>query len=158
MLLEIMKDHLLDSWRINCKINLKLLDSVDDDGLKATLSPRGRNVAQQVAHLHNVRLMWLEVIAKDRFKRLNKIEKENANDKKLLKKCLDDSSKAMEELFSGADEKGKIKGYQKDAINLLSYFIAHEAHHRGNILLTLKQTGHKIDRQLLYDIWEWTKL
>ncbi len=135
-----------------------LLDSISDEGLKSTLSPRGRNVAQQLAHLHNVRLMWLNVVAKNLAKELKKIEKEDANNRKLLKISLDLSSKAMAEALSGAGEDGKIKGYKKGVGNMLSYFIAHEAHHRGSILLTLKQTGHSVDRQLLYDIWDWNKL
>ena len=29
-------------------------------------------------------------------------------------------------------------------MQMLGYFISHESHHRGNILLTLKQSGEKI--------------
>ncbi len=35
----------------------------------------------------------------------------------------------------------------------LSYFLAHDAHHRGNILLTLKLSGHKVDTDTQYGIW-----
>src|SRR5262249_10522153 len=123
-----------------------------------TLSPRGRNVAQQFAHMHNVRLMWLEIIAKDAEKKLDKIEKENAGNRKLLRTWLDASAKAISDVLQTATDGEEIKGYKKGGANLLSYFISHEAHHRGNILLTLKQTGHKIDKQLTYDIWDWNKL
>lgn len=35
----------------------------------------------------------------------------------------------------------------------MSYFLAHDAHHRGNILLTLKLSGHKVDTDTQYGIW-----
>ncbi len=155
---EIMKDQLLDTWRINCKVNLMILDSLNNEALNATLSPRGRNVATQLGHLHNVRLMWLDVLAKDLLTGTKKIEKENSNDKKLLKKQLELSEKKIAELISRADDDGKIKGYKKGVVNLLAYFVSHESHHRGSILLTLKQTGHKVEQSLQYGIWEWSKL
>ena len=39
-----------------------------------------------------------------------------------------------------------------------STFIAHESHHRGSILLTLKQSGHKVSQEVAYGIWEWKTL
>jgi uncharacterized damage-inducible protein DinB len=43
-------------------------------------------------------------------------------------------------------------------MRLLAYFVAHESHHRGNILLMLKQCGHRIDSGASYAIWDWDKM
>jgi uncharacterized damage-inducible protein DinB len=43
-------------------------------------------------------------------------------------------------------------------ITTLGYFIAHESHHRGSILLTLKQCGHGVDSTAQYAIWDWDKM
>jgi uncharacterized damage-inducible protein DinB len=40
----------------------------------------------------------------------------------------------------------------------LGYFIAHESHHRGSILLTLKQSGHPVDKKTAYAIWDWDRI
>jgi len=40
----------------------------------------------------------------------------------------------------------------------LSYFIAHESHHRGSILLTLKVSGHGLDAASKMAIWDWDRL
>lgn len=39
----------------------------------------------------------------------------------------------------------------------VAYFIAHESHHRGSIMLTLKQCGHKLDKSTSYGIWDWDR-
>jgi uncharacterized damage-inducible protein DinB len=32
---------------------------------------------------------------------------------------------------------------------------SHESHHRGQIMLTLKQAGHPVDRKVAFGLWEW---
>ena len=52
---------LAETWRLNNRANLMLLDSLSPDQLNHTPFPRARSIADQFAHLHNVRMMWLEV-------------------------------------------------------------------------------------------------
>ena len=50
----------------------------------------------------------------------------------------ENSAKGIEELFGKSwDDGGKVKGFKKGVLPLLGYFISHESHHRGNILLIL---------------------
>ena len=52
----------------------------------------------------------------------------------------------------------KRRGFKKGLPAYLAYFVAHESHHRGNILLTLKQCGHNLDKDLRYQIWDWDRI
>lgn len=154
-----MKDQLLDAWRIHHQMNLLLIDNITDAGMAKTLSSRGgRTVYQQLVHIHNVRMSWLEICAKDIFKKYAVIDKEATYNRKVLRTSLDHSAKGIEELLDKSwDDGGKVKGFKKGVIPLLSYFISHESHHRGNILLTLKQSGEKIPDTLKWGLWEWGK-
>ena len=56
-------------------------------------------------------------------------------------------------LGDGLEGKTKRRGFKKGIFTTLAYFVAHEAHHRGGILLTLKQCGYMPSKDAVYDIW-----
>ena len=147
---------LLETWQIHDRINLYLLDAVDPQSLGSHSASKGRSVGEQFAHVHNVRLMWLKSAAPELLKGLNKIEAEQANDKKLLAKSLTESGKAIGTLLTQSLEAGgKVKGFKPHAAAFLGYLISHESHHRGQIALSLKQAGKPVDKKISYGLWEW---
>jgi uncharacterized damage-inducible protein DinB len=148
-----MKD-IIETWNIHNRINLYLLDAIAENHLADVLASKGRNVGEQFAHLHNVRLMWLKVADPDLVKGLDKIEKDKIS-KKLLATQLEKSAKAVATLFEKSTKENKIKGFKPHSAAFLGYLISHESHHRGQILLALKQSGHPVDQKTQFGIWEW---
>jgi uncharacterized damage-inducible protein DinB len=149
-------NQLLETWEIHNRINLYLLEAVDAQSLGSHSASKGRSVGEQFAHVHNVRLMWLKSAAPELLKGLNKIENEQASDKKLLAQSLTDSGKAIGSLLAQSVEAGgKVKGFKPHATAFLGYLISHESHHRGQIALTLKQAGKPVDKKISYGLWEW---
>ena len=153
-------DQILEAWRTNNRINLFLIDAIAAGGMKSTLSKRGgRNVVRQFCHLHNNRVWQLEARAKDLAKGLHKFDTYDEPGKPELKKHLRASGKQVEIFFADClAGKPKRRGFKKGVVTNLSYLIAHESHHRGNILLTLKESGHNLDQAMRYAIWNWDKI
>lgn len=151
-----MTNQLVETWAIHDRINLYLLEAVDPQSLSSHSASKGRSVGEQFAHVHNVRLMWLKSAAPELLKGLNKIENEQATDKKLLAKSLGESGKAIGALLAQSLETGgKVKGFKPHAAAFLGYLISHESHHRGQIALSLKQSGKPLDKKISYGLWEW---
>ena len=148
--------QLLETWEIHNRINLYLLDAVEPEHLKDLSSSKGRNVGEQFAHIHNVRLMWLKQAAPELLSKLRKIEKDDATKKQLLQQSLTNSGKAINQLLTTSlQADGKIKGFKPHAPAFLGYLTSHESHHRGQIALSLKQANHPLSKKVLYGIWEW---
>ena len=146
--------QLLETWHIHNRINLYLLNAVDEAHLADISASKGRTAGEQFAHIHDVRLMWLKASAPELLEGLHKFEKA-AITKKQLADELAKSAEAVATLLQKGFETGKIKGFKPHAAAFLGYLISHESHHRGQIMLTLKQSGHAVDQKTQYGLWEW---
>ncbi len=150
-------DQVLDAWAIHSRITFYLLDAVPEEGLAGVAASKGRSVGQMFAHMHNVRLMWLDSVAPALLDGLSKIPADSPDNlsKAALKAALEASTAVMEQVLKQGFEAGKIKGFKPHPMAFYSYLIAHEWYHVGEIGMTLNQAGYKLDKKVAYGIWEW---
>ena len=148
-------EELIDTWGINNRINLYLLEAINENYLTDISASKGRNVGEQFAHIHNVRLMWLKAASPGLLEEQTKIEKDSKITKKLLASELKKSAEAITKLLQKGFAEGKIKSFKPHPAAFLGYLVSHESHHRGQIVLSLKQSGHPVDQKTQYGIWEW---
>jgi uncharacterized damage-inducible protein DinB len=64
----------------------------------------------------------------------------------------------MEELLDEAERTGHIRGGKLSPVRFLGYALAHEGHHRGQILLHLKIARLPLDRATGYSLWYRNKI
>ncbi len=144
-----------EAWRIHNRINLYLLDAINEQELGFVLSSKGRTCGEQFAHIHNVRLMWLKSADASLLAALEKVEKEAVTKARLIE-ALTASGAAIEKLLENAlAGDGKVKGFKPHVTAFFAYLVSHESHHRGQICLTMKQGGRALDKKVAFGIWEW---
>ena len=148
--------QIIETWNINNRINLYVLDAMPDEHLISTMVSKGRSAGEQFAHIHNVRLMWIKAAMPDQLAGQTKLEKEQSTDKAVLRSALVSSGEAIASVLENAVENGgRVKGFKPHVTGFLGYMLAHDAHHRSQIIIALKQSGHPLDKKVLYGIWEW---
>jgi uncharacterized damage-inducible protein DinB len=149
-----MPNPLIETFAINNRINLYLLNAVGEQHLTDVSPSKGRTVGEQFAHIHNVRLMWLQSAAPTLLEGLTKIEKGTIS-KQILIGALTDSGQAVEKMLELCLAQNRVKGFKPHPESFVGYIIAHESHHRGQINLILKLCGHAVGKSTQFGMWEW---
>ncbi len=159
-----LRDSLLAAWRTNHRVTCDLIELLPEELWDAAIPgmPR-KSVRTIVAHLHNARCTWIRTLGREHgVKAPAQVDRNKATQRQLLA-ALKRSGVAMEELFKLGLESGELppsKGYvwrnlSLDLGHVVTYFIAHEAHHRGQIAMVARQTGHRLPGVVQGRLWLW---
>jgi uncharacterized damage-inducible protein DinB len=146
---------LLNAFDINDRINQHLIDNLPSEAWRAEPpAGKGREIAAIVAHIHNVRVMWLKASAKDS-KIPEQLDRHTVTPAQ-AKKGLEQSREALTAVLRSALETdGRIKGFKPDVGAFFGYLIAHDAHHRGQIAMLARQVGYPLPQKAMFGMWEW---
>ncbi len=154
-----LEQEILETWFVNHRTNLLLMDSLTEESLSFSTSKRGGgSVGYQLAHLYNIRFWKLEKMDKSLAADLTTIKAEDPKSLAMLREAHQVSAERMGSLLQNCMESGKLKGFKRGIVTFLGSFLSHEAHHRGNIILTLKLCDFKLTDELKYGIWDWGKI
>jgi uncharacterized damage-inducible protein DinB len=80
-----------------------------------------------------------------------------------LSRALERSSEGMIELIGlGVAHGGSLppaawQNFPTDLVHFLNYFVAHEAHHRGQLCMLARQLGHRLPAGITGGLWQWKK-
>jgi len=143
---------LLNAFNTNNRINLYLIDNLPTAAWKAK-PVKGRTIAAIVAHMHNVRVMWLKAAKAEDLPA--PLDRASVTPSQAMR-ALEASRHALCVVMSRALESdGRVKGFRPDVAGFLGYLIAHDAHHRGQITMLARQLGHPLPQKAMFSMWEW---
>jgi uncharacterized damage-inducible protein DinB len=128
--------------------------------------PMSRRTVRSIAgHIHNARCMWIKMLGQRHGVRVPKRVSLHTVTREELLPALERSSRGVVELLElGIDRGGRIPApgvawvnLPVDVVHVLAYLVAHEGHHRGQIVMLARQTGHRLPIDITAGLWQWTK-
>jgi uncharacterized damage-inducible protein DinB len=160
-----LRDALLPAWRTSNRITVELLEHVPAALWSADVpgSPR-RTIRMIAAHLHNSRCGWIRTLGREHGVTAPARVDRYTVTRRQLSAALRRSSRGMEELLELGFAAGGVlppsKGYvwrnlPLDVGHVLAYFVAHEAHHRGQIVMVARQLNQRLPREVIDRMWWW---
>ena len=152
-----MGSQLVEAWRMSNEANLFLLAQIPKAYLEDRYAPRTRTVAAQFAHMHNVRLRWVQHSAPKLVGKPASFPRAAQPNKTELKRALVASSKIVARYLEDCDTEGKVKRWNGSPATVLGYLIAHEAQHRGLAMVAMRIAGRKLPQEVVYGQWKWGK-
>ena len=153
---------LIAAWRTSHRVTVYLIENLPAElwSEKVPGSPR-KTVRNLAAHIHNTRCMWIKMIGAKHGVTIPKTVDINKVRPSELAPALERSSKGIIDLIKlGVARGGDIpaaswQNFPMDVVHFLSYFVAHEAHHRGQFVMLARQLGHRLPADVTAGLWQW---
>jgi len=135
---------------------------------KTTAKPSGnvRTIAAIFTHLHNVRTKWVRLTA-PHLKVPRQLNRAHCTPQQARAGLAESAARCAEMLAEAlGGGAGRVKKFLRDGWakpwpvgpEMLCYMLAHEAHHRGQVLMLAHQLGFPLPKEVGYGIWNWEKL
>ena len=144
---------LTQAWLIHDRINRAFIEAISPEGWPGKAS-KAKDVSNQFAHIHNVRLMWLKSIDQGLVEGVSKAEATLSREEicDLLRQS---AAKVAGVIDEAVAKGGRVKNFKPSVEAFVLYLVSHESNHRAMAELALRQLGHPISEKAAYGQWEW---
>jgi uncharacterized damage-inducible protein DinB len=155
---------LIAAWRTNNRVTTYLIENLPPEMWSKNVPgvPR-RTVRMIAAHIHNARCMWIKMLGSRHGVEVPRTVNGRTVRPSELLRALGRSSEGMIELIRlGVARGGSVppaawQNFPTDLLHFLNYFVAHEAHHRGQLVMLARQLGHRLPVNVTGGLWQWKK-
>ena len=160
-----LQDAVLTAWRTNSRVMDYLVEQIPPALWSATVpGVPSRTIRAIAAHVHNSRCTWIKTLGREHgIVAPLRVDHRTVTPRQ-LGTALPRSSRGIAALLSlGCKQGGRVppsKGYvwrnlPLDVGHVLTYFVAHEGHHRGQIVMVARQLNCRLSVSVTGGLWDW---
>jgi uncharacterized damage-inducible protein DinB len=158
---------ILNAWLTNDRVTTFLVEQLPDPLWEAAVpgSPR-RTIRVIASHMHNARCSWIKTLGKPHGVTVPEaVDRHRATRSQLVRAMKRSGSGIASLLALALEHDARIpptpayvwRNLPLDVGHVLTYFVAHEGHHRGQIVLVARQLGHRLPASVTNGLWQWNK-
>jgi uncharacterized damage-inducible protein DinB len=155
---------LIAAWRTNNSVTTYLIENLPSELWSISVPGYSRRTVRTIAaHIHNARCMWIKMIgARHGVAVPRRVDARTVRPAELARALARSSAGMIELIELGVERGGSVpaatwQNFPTDLVHFLSYFIAHEAHHRGQLCMLARQLGHRLPGEVTAGLWQWKK-
>jgi uncharacterized damage-inducible protein DinB len=118
---------------------------------------RGRSIAAIFAHMQGVRRTFARMGgARPGPPTLDRQSVTKAEARRAFRQSTDDLARLFESAL--ASRRPRVKGMPRRVIDMLTYLVQHDAHHRGQICMLARDLGHEFSGDDRMRLWGWKSI
>lgn len=153
---------LIAAWRTNNRVTTYLIENLPPKLWGETVPGMPRRTVRTIAaHIHNARCMWIKSLgARHGVAVPQRVDIRTVRQSQVPPALARSSEGIIALIRLGAEHGGAVppavwQNFPTDLVHFLNYFVAHEAHHRGQLILIARQLGHRLPREVVDGVWQW---
>jgi uncharacterized damage-inducible protein DinB len=158
---------ILDAWKTNNRVTVYLIEHLPAELWEAKMpGAPNRTIRMLAGHVHNARCMWIKTLGKEHGLAVPRsVDRYKVKPADLIRALEHSGAGILSLLKFGCEQGGTIPGSSSyvwrnlplDVGHVLSYFVAHEGHHRGQIVMLARQLGCRLPSEVTAGLWQWSK-